>query len=58
MVCVCVWSVHSYLVIHFEADDIKHHTPTTLHNRYKAPTEYRQQSMTEQALRECVGVDK
>ena len=48
--CFCLHC--ALLVINLAPDYIKHHTPTTLHNCYNDIIEYRQQSMTEQALRE------
>lgn len=47
----CHWHC-LHLVINLAPDYIKHHIPTTLQNCYKDIIEYRQQSMTEQALRE------
>lgn len=47
---VCI--VHIYVVINLAADGMKHLTPAALQNGYKDVSEHRQQSMTEQALRE------
>lgn len=60
LTCVCVCGTESSSVCvcaYVDTDNrhrqhIKQHTPTTLHNRYKDVIEYRQQCMTEQALRE------